>query len=313
MFMGTGTNDTTRVIAVPGGKGKKIQWSAVDSTDYSDVQVKEHIYLSCKNSEELMAKILTYCAQHNLSFRDDRNVSDPEDICVTITTMPTPYHPRSKSAAQPKDNASPGPAFAAKLCPLCGGRLVKAVSVKDDTNKPSKNMEIWNRSICLNPRYNDEAVICTQCWLSFSPGWSEAWERCSELPDSFRYPLSETLRHFPVPVESGAYTQRFIAGQTNDTTHVLPLPGGSGKETKWRVIHSLEYSNVMVEESTHFWCKDFKELMTKFHGHCTRHEFSMEEDRAKSYPGEVHVTITTKLMPYQPRSAAAVKPKGNKP
>ena len=56
-----------------------------------------------------------------------------------------------------------------------------------------------------------------------------------------------------------------------------------------------------------------EEQIAKFRDYCTKHELSVEKYDAKPERGEVLFTITTQLMTYQPRSAAAVKPKGNKP
>lgn len=316
-FEGVKTNETYRLVTVPGGKGNDIQWSEITSFDCLDVKVHDNMNYGCKDSKELMDKLHDYCAQHELAISEYRYKEHPGEVCGSITSKPMPCRFHSATGAKQKDYKPPTLASAATRCPLCGGRLVKADSLKDDTRKPSKNLEMWNRSICLNPARSVEAVICTRCWFSFSPGWSEGWERCSEVPDSFRYPPPDVIRQlsvlFPTTHAWGIWNQKFVATKTNDTTRVVPLPGGSKREIKWRVIHSLEYSDVKVQQEVYFWCKDSEEQIAKFRDYCAKHELSVERCDAKPERGEVLFTITTQLMTYQPRSAAAVKPKGNKP
>src|SRR5690242_1593997 len=63
-------------------------------------------------------------------------------------------------------------------CPVCGGPLVKIGTVTDDTNALSKNISVWNRSICANLLYGDDSVICTRCWHAHSE-FTGTWQRAS--------------------------------------------------------------------------------------------------------------------------------------
>jgi hypothetical protein len=55
-------------------------------------------------------------------------------------------------------------------CPICGGKLVDAGSLKDDRSKPSRNIELWNRSYHGNfwPFYSENSKICSRCYLAFN-------------------------------------------------------------------------------------------------------------------------------------------------
>jgi hypothetical protein len=152
-------------------------------------------------------------------------------------------------------------------CPVCGAHTVKLATVADDTNAPSKNLCVWNRSRCGNLFYDANSVICTQCWYSYSKLFSR-WERSSELPDSFRRPLSTAIRRFPLP---------------------------SPKEiTSPRVVYSQKIAGARVTESVFFWCTDSPTLLDPFDDYCREHKLSIEFYRAERMQNQVCVTITKK-------------------
>jgi uncharacterized protein YbaR (Trm112 family) len=101
-----------------------------------------------------------------------------------------------------------------KICPLCNGRLERVGSVKDDTNFPSKNMDVWNRSICGNLMYHEKSLICSRCWHAYRE-MDKTWVRSSELSASFYSPLSAAIGEFPLTDEvrrreAVVYTQEFL-------------------------------------------------------------------------------------------------------
>ncbi len=120
------------------------------------------------------------------------------------------------------------PSCRAEVCPWCGGALTKVGDITDDQSKPSKNLGVWNRSICANPFYDQDSVICSQCWHAYSK-LLDSWERSSELPDSFRRPLAEDIRLFPLP---------------------------SRKDITSLVVYSQNCTPTQVTESVGFWCID---------------------------------------------------------
>ena len=44
-------------------------------------------------------------------------------------------------------------------CPVCGGAVVAVEQVQDDVSKPSRNIAVWNRSICGNELFGPGATI----------------------------------------------------------------------------------------------------------------------------------------------------------
>ena len=68
-------------------------------------------------------------------------------------------------------------AFAGK-CPVCSGRTEKVRTLTDETNASSRNVCVWNRSVCANLISGPDSVICTQCWLAHSP-LLDRWERAN--------------------------------------------------------------------------------------------------------------------------------------
>ena len=157
-------------------------------------------------------------------------------------------------------------ALAAETYPICTGGLAKVGTITDDRSKPSKNIAVWNRSMCANPFYDDDSIICTECWYSYSKQFSR-WERSSELPDSFRRPLSVTIRQFPLP---------------------------PAKEIKSLVVYSQQVAGAQVTESVLFWCTDSPTLLDPFRDYCRVQNLSIDLYRAARMHNQTCVTIKTK-------------------
>lgn len=142
-------------------------------------------------------------------------------------------------------------------------------SLNDDRTAPSKNLCVWNRSVCANPFYGDQSLICTQCWLSSSKLLNQ-WERSSELPESFRPPLSASIRAFPVP---------------------------TGKDIKSRAVYCQEIVSARVSESLTFWCSDTTNLIASLRTNAVKHNLSLTVELQGRVEGEVHVAIRTRPNP----------------
>ena len=158
------------------------------------------------------------------------------------------------------------PGLAADACPDCGGKLTKVGNVADDPTKPSKNISVWNRSICANMFYGDDSLICTRCWLSYSKQF-QRWERSSELPDSFRRPLSPAIRGFPVP---------------------------PAKNIKSLVVYSQQITGAQMSESVAFWCSDSADLIAGFRAYARKHGLSIRVEMQGHVPKQIYVAIETK-------------------
>ena len=152
-------------------------------------------------------------------------------------------------------------AFAAS-CPMCGARTVKLATVADDTNAPSKNLRVWNRSICANLLYGPDSDICTRCWHAHSIT-SGNWERASELPASFQRPLRAVIRGVP-----------------------LPSPDG----LRSRVVFKQTFAKKTFTDTVAFWCADSQNIQSLLRAYCAtnRLHFSAETNRLA---GQIYVRI----------------------
>jgi hypothetical protein len=85
-----------------------------------------------------------------------------------------------------------------RVCPLCGGKLLSVGNFTDDQSKPSLNIEVWNRAFDEVPQFAPDAPMCSRCLHAYRED-ERVWKRASELPTSFRRPLSSATLGFPVP------------------------------------------------------------------------------------------------------------------
>jgi hypothetical protein len=152
-------------------------------------------------------------------------------------------------------------AFAA-ACPVCGGSVVKTARIVDDTNAPSKNLCVWNRSICANLFYGANSVICTRCWHAHSDTLGK-WERAAESPESFQKPLGTVIRGVPLP---------------------------SPDSLRSRVVFTQTFAKKTFTDSVAFWCADSQSIQSGLRAYCTtnRLHFSAERNRPV---GQIYVRI----------------------
>ncbi len=125
-------------------------------------------------------------------------------------------------------------------CPICGGRLVKTAAITDDRNAASRNLCVWNRSVCANMLHGPDSVICTHCWHARSER-VDKWERASESIAVFQKPLSPAIRYVPVPPADAIRS---------------------------RVVFTQTYDKMKFTESLSFWCVNDESLLTRIRDYC---------------------------------------------
>lgn len=150
----------------------------------------------------------------------------------------------------------------AQTCPVCGGSVVKVGALKDDTNKPSRNLCVWNRSICGNVLYGADALICTRCWYAHSHLGGD-WERSIEDAEGFRHALSLSLRAIPLP--------------SNDT---LRSP----------VVFTQTYGKKRFTESVAFWSADKESTLSSLRAYCAADHLMLTVETNR-IAGQVYVKI----------------------
>ncbi len=148
-------------------------------------------------------------------------------------------------------------------CPVCGGWLVSAAKLSDDTTRPSRNLCVWNRSICANLFYGPGSVICTRCWYAHSPR-SRRWERSIAYSDGFYHPLRPEIRGVPVP---------------------------GGDRLRGLAVFSQVYAHGAFTDSVAFWCIDNAGYITGLRHYCTTNHLTLTDERAASMPGDVYIKI----------------------
>jgi len=151
-------------------------------------------------------------------------------------------------------------AFAA-ACPVCGGSVVKIATVVDDTNAPSRNLCVWNRSICANLFYGHDSVICTRCWHAHSDTLGK-WERSSESPTTFQRPL------------------RVVIGG-------VPLP--SSDSLRSRVVFTQTFAK-KTTDSVAFWCVDSQSIQSALRAYCATNRLHLSAETNR-IAGQVYVRI----------------------
>lgn len=151
-------------------------------------------------------------------------------------------------------------------CPDCGDTLIDLATAQDDTDRPSRNLSIWNRSICGGLAHGPGSVICTNCWLAYRTYFG-SWDRASELPDSFNRPLTAAIRNCP-----------------------LPAP----EDRKNRIVYSQEIKLEAVNESVFFWCTPTGDFIPRLRQYAEEHDLSLRVELQERIPEEWFVIVETK-------------------
>lgn len=144
-----------------------------------------------------------------------------------------------------------------KPCPVCGGRLVAAGTLKDDRSKPSLNLELWNRSYHgdLWPFHSEDSPICSRCFVAYR-STDDRWVRASELPETFFIPLTAAISGFPVP----------------DKSHLRSL-----------VVYSQDFPGANAdqgrEESIGFWTKSSSRVLDPLASYSQKHDLALTVEK----------------------------------
>ncbi len=160
--------------------------------------------------------------------------------------------------------------FKSHTCPICGGWITKVGLVGDDRSLPSRNVEVWNRSICGNLFYGENSPICTNCWQAYSRPL-KSWNRSSEDAKSFKCPLDESIQSFPLYPHRACYNQKY------DGSHLI--------------------------ESIRFSCANSPELLARFRTYAAETGLDLQIQKDRSSLNAVEVTVTGK-----PKAAPVLQP-----
>ena len=120
-------------------------------------------------------------------------------------------------------------------CGVCGGPVTAVSSIADDRSKPSRNMSVWNRSICGNLLYGGDSRICTQCWHAYSSVLRK-WSLALADPAGFQKPLHDSILRFPLPAAS---------------------------DVKSSVVYDQTIDGASRKESVLFWCVSDEQYLSR--------------------------------------------------
>lgn len=101
-----------------------------------------------------------------------------------------------------------------QICPVCGRGVVAVEKVKDDDSKPSRNLDVWNRSSCGNPLFGPGSTICPHDWYAYS-AFMNKWELSLEDPKGFALEIDRRIRDLPLP-EKASIRSRVVYSQSID-------------------------------------------------------------------------------------------------
>ena len=163
-------------------------------------------------------------------------------------------------------------------CPICGGKLVEAGSLKDDESKPSRNIELWNRSYhgAFWPFYNERLQICSRCYVVFNTTTNK-WTRASEEPNSFLVPLQRSILSFPLPKKS--LIKSFV---------VYAQSFGGKDAAEGRI------------ESVSLWLATDRPTLNKIERYCNDNNLKFEPYTAPSMPNQTYIKAETLNYSFKP-------------
>ncbi|HEV7402361.1 MAG TPA: hypothetical protein VGO11_05520 [Chthoniobacteraceae bacterium] len=150
-------------------------------------------------------------------------------------------------------------------CPLCGGKLAKISSLRDNPSKPSRNLAVWNRSVCGNLGVSAKDVMCTRCAIAHFY-FDQQWRRSSELPASFWHPLADSIRKFPLP---------------------------SRKSLRSAVVYTQQYKDGRTIEEIAFWCRTSPEVIKPLRKYARTQGLWINGDKPEAKESETFVQFRT--------------------
>lgn len=163
-------------------------------------------------------------------------------------------------------------------CPVCHGILVTAGSLVDDETKPSRNIDLWNRSYhaAFWPFFSAASLVCSRCFLAFREG-DEKWVRSSEELRSFHVPLLPAITGFPLPPSD---------------------------ELRSPVVYGQEFGGAFADQgrsdSVDFWCLASTKGLELMQRHCMKHELKFKAERKTGMPGELYVSVNSPNKRFEP-------------
>ena len=144
-------------------------------------------------------------------------------------------------------------------CPVCGGAVVAVEQVKDDVSKPSRNLDVWNRSSCGNLLFGPGSVICPHDWYACST-FSKKWELSLEDPKGFALEMDSRIRDLPLP----------------DKGKIRSL-----------VVYSQRIDGDVVVHSVSFWCDTDQHYLDRLNEYAKRAGVKVEIERDR-IPGQTY-------------------------
>jgi hypothetical protein len=145
-------------------------------------------------------------------------------------------------------------------CPVCGGAVVAVEQVQDDVSKPSRNLDVWNRSSCGNLLFGPGSTICLHDWYAYS-AFSKKWELSLEDPKGFALAIDGRIRDLPLP-DKGKIPSRVVYSQSLD---------GDG------LVHSVS-----------FWCDTDESYLNRLSDYAKRAGINVKIERERT-PGQTYV------------------------
>jgi len=107
--------------------------------------------------------------------------------------------------------------YALPDCPVCGTETLLVSEQNDDTSKPSRNISVWNRSMCGSSMFKGDSSICPKDHYAFDASMMKWWILALENKDGFALPLEKAVYDFPVTEKANSrvvYYQHFINKDT---------------------------------------------------------------------------------------------------
>ncbi len=157
-------------------------------------------------------------------------------------------------------------------CPVCKGKVVDTQSQKDDRAKPSRNLDVWNRSSCGNPLYHKGSFICLNGGYAYEPSL-KTWNLSLNIRDGFKLNLSKAVYSFPLPKKSNV---------------------------KSGLVYSQELSSIKeIKHSLLFWCVTDSAYFKKVEAYAKKNSLilTIEKERIKGQSiVKVYKKIATKTL-----------------
>ena len=152
---------------------------------------------------------------------------------------------------------------AAEICPFCKLKTIEISTIHDDINIPSKNLCVWNRSMCGNLSYPNNSNICGKCWFSYNSSL-KLWEKSVEDKKAFVNPLSNEIENIPLP----------------DIASI-----------KSRVVYTKEFKDGKISEKLAFWCKISGGYVNILKEYCLKNKIKVTVDEKESVNNGIYITI----------------------